>query len=477
MKQSELKNKMDAIFNDFDKQELWSGIEKKNNKRRSTFFWWFLFCSILLIFISLFYYVRNLENKPQLIHIDKATPLAKKSEPGYGQHTGEKQKIINDTCTSSYISTMPSVAYSISPSNKYKVHTTQPAKKENLNQNNDYSLPYDNNAVRKYKTSNRFSKIKTISDESQQQVINETRNSAIKSENERSDESSTITPAKSSDKMDGYVEMLRDELPEINTDQPRLFSSPINLVAKLPLKSCFIRKENKPLELYLSPLKNNENIVKFLKKNSIMFSFGVGYDNQSFSSSIQGNHRRDQETNLEARYLALSYARSFGNWALETTLIGAQNQTEIHQIKKNASWKFVNNGKTIEAWSGNEYLLYNEYQRLDASINLTYYFKLTGQLNAGPMLGMGYNILSKNKGNYFNLEGQLMKIEDANEYVSNSGLFYSYGFKIRQTWKQEYVFDLSITGQSKRNLVQTSYLPYQQTISPVSLMFALGKMF
>ena len=84
----------------------------------------------------------------------------------------------------------------------------------------------------------------------------------------------------------------------------------------------------------------------------------------------------------------------------------------------------------------------DQYQRLDADIQLLYHIDIHNNWQLSPSIGLGLNLSSAQKGHFFDVEGNLLDLSERPEYKSNTGFYVVYGFKIRRYIQKDFIIDL-----------------------------------
>jgi hypothetical protein len=213
------------------------------------------------------------------------------------------------------------------------------------------------------------------------------------------------------------------------------------------------------------------------KNNILGVTLGIGIDRYRFSNTPLGEYRQSKEKTLETKSLGIQYERRIHSFSLLANLTAAQSETVLNHSTRSNTWRLVQDGSVVNGWNGYQYKLYNQYQRLDADMQLLYHFGIGNNWQLSPSLGVGFNISNAQQGHFFDVEGNLLELSERPEYKSNTGIYVIYGLKIRRYIQKDFIIDLHLFAHSKRKLTDPNYQGYEQSIRPLGISFGFGKVF
>ena len=481
---NELKNRMDDLHQDFDKEALWSKIESKERNRKPLF--WGIFAlgafavilGILLINNTSSNYANQLNTKKKIASHDYQTSLDETCFQIFTTSDASFNEIVPTTDeldkqkNNSLSLTHPNKNYNIKtdailpiipPFTMNKKETKiKTSKQESINiltkknVNNEGRSQTTNNKVEVIQSNNNYSP--TLGIENTDDQFNISVNPNIKLQiNQKSECTNDLATLKL-----------------IKKSEQRVIENELFLLQTLKMPSLAIPSR----DLFINAILPNPISEPLpAKYNIVGIALGLGMDHHRYSNTALGEHRQNIETALETRSLAVYYERSMNLFSFTASLIASQNETVVDHSTKLNSWRLVEDGSIINGWEGYQYKLYNQYQRLDADVQMHYNIDLTDRWQFSPNLGFGINLGNSQHGNFFDREGKLQDLSKRSEYKSNTGAYITYGLRTRMYLNNDFIFDLQLFGQTERMLTKIDYQGYEQSIRPMGIRIGVGRKF
>lgn len=172
---------------------------------------------------------------------------------------------------------------------------------------------------------------------------------------------------------------------------------------------------------------------------------GVGVDRPVFEQASRQN-----EKGLEALVACIELEQFFTNrMSLSGGLSYARNTTNLRFEESQPLSRFVEGSFTGDRLV-TSYDLYNVYTRFDATLSLNYLFQF-GDLTASPSFGFGYNLLSKADGDNREDGGKLEPLSSLG-YKESSGSFGEVRLGLQYELENRMILGVSGALQSSRNL-------------------------
>lgn len=474
MSDNNLKNRMDDLYQDFDKEALWSRIESKKRKRKPIFWWVFGFGVFAVVVGIVFYTIDNANNTP-IPNQNKiaATQNHQTSAEDICSQTGStslesSNELVQTSKMEGNLSTN-TITESQSLTNaapKSDIHSNIITRAENK-KNDQKTL------VSKHYGNKNSSLINANINEHSQSIVKDTKVTNdkeihLKVKNQQIEE----TNLNDFQKVDQNTVVGRINNKENieNTD----IANALSLLPNSQLNFLIIPSRNFTLPSIL-PITKPKPIQ--IKNNILSVTFGIGIDHQGFSNTALGQYRQSLEKTLETRSIGIQYERRMQSFSLTANLNAAQSETVLNHSTRSNTWRLVQDGRLINGWNGYQYKLYNQYQRLDADMQLLYHYGIGNNWQLSPSIGLGLNLSSAQKGHFFDVEGNILDLSERPEYKSNTGIFVVYGLKIRRYIQKDFILDLRLFAQSKRRLTDPNYQSYEQSIQPIGISLGIGKVF
>lgn len=470
MNNHELKNQLDSLNHPVDADSLWLKIEAQQNKRKSKNRWpaivVFLF---LIVGMILLYWGKNHSdnlNLPEDLHAEKRTitKINKKYLTIHNQNSKDSKVVLvnqNQDSTSDSGLFMDEIKeekiqkhITKITDNKILIGITNDKKKENS------YLSFKKYGT-KTTTNNQIGNIESIPDKKDFIASDVVKNLKYKISEHKDDvnkeQNNTFKP--DAEIKNSHIKTNPDFVEKIS------ISETVSGLADLPLIDLRYFAINHTLhEFSLNPIfRQQSNISK--NENYAKIFFGMGYDHHSFSNNKSGLHRQNKENSRYSLYTGLGYGRNINHFSIECNVSWTQSETSLNHETRFDSWYFLDNGSLINDWSGFKYELYNQYYRMDLDLNFLYHFYMKDNMSIFPKIGLGYNILSKQKGQYFDSEGTMHQLISAREYKNNTGIYMIFGIGMRTKLSEKFVFEFQILSQNKRSLTANDFNGYTHSIS------------
>ncbi|HLO54580.1 MAG TPA: hypothetical protein VK169_09835 [Saprospiraceae bacterium] len=474
MSENNLKNRMDDLYQDFDKEALWSRIESKKRKRKPIFWWVFGFGVFAVVVGIVFYTIDNANNTPIINqkHI-AATQNHQTSAEDICSQTGSTSLESSNELEQSSIMTENQNTNTIAESHPLTNAEPKSVIHSNITTVAENKTSDQKTLVSKHYVNKNASLINANKNEHSQSIVKDTKVTNgkeihLKVKNEQIEE----TNLNDFQKVDQNTVVGR-----INNKENNEKTDMTNALSLLPnsrLNYLIIPSRNFTLPS-ISPIPKPKPIRT--KNNILSVTFGIGIDHHRFPNTALGQYRQSLEKTLETRSLGIQYERRRQSFSLIANLTAAQSETVLNHSTRSNTWRLVQDGRLINGWNGYQYKLYNQYQRLDADILLLYHIDIQNNWQLSPSLGLGLNLSSAQQGHFFDLEGNLLDLSERPEYTSNTGFYVVYGLKIRRYIQKDFIIDLRLFAQSKRRLTDPNYQGYEQSIRPLGISFGFGKVF
>ncbi|HMR86632.1 MAG TPA: hypothetical protein PKD51_00685 [Saprospiraceae bacterium] len=474
MRDNNLKNRMDDLHQDFDKEALWSRIESKKSKRKPIF-WWVIGFGVFAVIVGITFYSiydaknTHITNKKYVTTLQKVQTSSKDSCTQIESSSLHPSNDIVHTSKltlsqSTNINTENHPLTNAEPKSKFHSNFKTVAKNKKNDQKTLASKHYFNK---------NGSLIITNKNEHSQSIVNDT-----KAINDKGINLNVSNQQTQETDLNDFQKVTQNTLDEkINTHEKEENTEIANALSLLPnsrLNYLIIssRNFNLPSVLLISkpaPIQTKNNILSV--------AFGIGKDHHCFSNNTLGKYRQSLEKTLETKSLGIQYERRIHSFSLMANFTAAQSETELNHSTRSSNWRLVQDGSVINGWNGYQYKLYNQYQRLDADIQLLYHIDIYNKWQLSPSIGIGLNIQSAQQGHFFDVEGNLLDLSERLEYKSNTGIYLVYGLKIRRYIQKDFIIDLRLFAQSKRRLTDPNYTGYEQSIRPIGISFGFGRVF
>lgn len=433
-----LKNRMDHISQDFDRDALWNRIEQPN-KRKRKLAWIFLGSTILgLLLVTLLFYGSKSNQSLIPLEISNEVILLNTSKLK-DNHAENVNQLDNKVVFKS------SNDITINESNHHLIN--------------------DNNY---HNSTNNHSNINKLKVQSQLQIKSQIRNqeNLIKMQaidNSKINEHDYSQPAFSTNN-------------RINNHTFNKQIVQINSIELLTLPTIIINSCQSSIEDY--ELLTNQIITSEspFKRHNIYIYAGLGQDNHQFSNNPLGTYRNYFENSLENLSFGLHYNYKLNQHIfLASTLGFTQSQTNLKRSTKNTTWQSLGGQAINEVTSSTMYDLYNQYYRLDLSLQLGYILKIYDSWSLKPVIGFGINLHSLQNGEIWDTNLDLVNLRTRSEYKNKTGIYGSFGLQIEKSWVKGYVVGLNLEMQTTRNLV--SKTNYTHQITPINAKIYIGKSF
>lgn len=474
MSDNNLKNRMDDLYQDFDKEALWSRIESKKRKRKPIFWWVFGFGVFAVVVGIVFYTIDNANN----------TPIPNQNKIAATQnHQTSAEDICSQTGTTSLESSNELVQTSkmegnLSTNTITESHSlTNAALKSVIHSNITNVAENKKNdqktLVLKHYSNKNSSLINANINEHSQSIVKDTKVTNdkeihLKVKNQQIEETNLNDFQKV--EQNTVVGRINNKENIENTD----IANALSLLPNSQLNFLIIPSRNFILPS-ISPITKPKPIQT--KNNILSVTFGIGIDHHRFSNTALGQYRKSLEKTLETRSLGIQYERRMQSFSLIANLTAAQSETVLNHSTRSNTWRLVQDGRLINGWNGYQYKLYNQNQRLDADIQLLYHVNIHGKWQLSLSIGLGLNLSSAQQGHFFDVEGNILDLSERPEYKSNTGIYVVYGLKIRRYIQKDFIINLHLFAQSKRNLTDPNYQGYEQSIRPLGISLGFGKVF
>jgi hypothetical protein len=458
MKHTDVKNKMDNIEHAFDKEALWSRINKKEKKRRPIFWVIGVIASGLLVcslVFNRFYctaYQKNM--KPE----SKVRPNIKATSTEYIE--SQKTVSLDNTIVQDTFATKSALQYSNQSKSSIGIGSVSSEKKSSINTSDfDKSVEQMRQSIYKMSIDEKTSTFQKT-------------DAIIANGQNKSDAIGYLNQALIHEKVtvqnEAALELKKGDLGISLVDELTLLKNK-NIYLTYPILSAL------DLNLITLPLYTKKPL-KIFKRNALKIYGSSGYDHHDFSTSEYGQARQKVEKSLEYRTISLSYERVLcPSVVLKTMLSFVQSQTHLTAIEVDTTWYLNTQNKAIKSWSGNAYDLYNEYQRLDAMAALTYSIDMGKSWSLRPSLGIGYMLLHQQKGDIWDSEDNRVSLQSIAAYRDPANVYAQGDLVIEKSIINKYVIGIGFSIQSSRKLAN-SY-NYSHSIKPQGLQLYVGKQF
>ena len=375
MRNENLKNELNNLPQDFDREALWNEIERPKRKKRRFIFWFFggfLFLLLGILYLD--------SRKSQELEIASAlvdeTAIKDKNENSIWKD--EEPMYSNEIEDINGISQTPVL---LQNENNTSINKNVPApesygiekRKENVLKPTQFPSDATNEGLVAYK-------------EEHQQVF------------------------------DNAKTQKRHQSVEFD-ESINLSRNLIEIVA-LPQLVSSIMYEN-PISLSLeSKIAANERLSKGKLTYGMSFASLIGRSNHTFGSQQNSSYRENKENGLESISALLTGFIQVNNWQFFSGLSFSSHNTRFESIDND--YEFLNglNNTTFRNIT-TSYTLYNAYQHLDLTIGVGYIFSLNAKWRMQPELQLGYTTLLAAKGEILE-EGSLISLYSYEPYNNYS---------------------------------------------------------
>jgi hypothetical protein len=405
-----LKDKLNSIPQDFDREKLWSKIQdKKKKKKRFLWFW-------LLPIVAAFYFLMPTWDLSLKEPLNKSLATASQisevvlNNQENKENTNEEVSVLSNSIpetskTNDKIkkNTIES-AYVKSKQNQinYQSNNSDIHKKKNLISSNNYGY--------NYKNENSFAS----KDIQSQNAINNI----------------TLT---SMTKLTLDENLSRDIIGVASIRKLTLWQMTINSIFKDD------HLETREIQPYLKQRADYDLPFYF------RFGVGVGKDIHNYKDADRKN-----EKELESLTASIELEQFLTKkFSVSGALSYTRNTTNLRFEEEQSNIGFAD-GTLVNDRYITTYNLYNNYTRFDAALNLKYFMEVK-QLVLSPSVGFGYNISSKVDGEILVDDRQLSPLASLG-YKQSSGIFGELKMDIGYELDNNLIIGLSGNIQTKRYL-------------------------
>lgn len=190
----------------------------------------------------------------------------------------------------------------------------------------------------------------------------------------------------------------------------------------------------------------------------IRLGAGAGLDNHDYKDA-----NRINEKELESVIVSLELEQFFTKGlSFSGGLSFTRNTTNLRFEEELSNIGFVD-GSLINDRHITSYNLYNNYTRFDATLNLKYLVRVE-EFFIAPSVGFGYNLSSKVSGEFFEDGSQLIPISSLG-YKSSNGSFGEFNLDIGYELKSNIILGISGKVQTSRILDNNE----EHSINPIQL--------
>jgi hypothetical protein len=442
MRHTKLKDKLDNVKQDFDKEALWQNINKRSKKRWSLLWLFGLFIGVIAVgsyAISKHYFTQD------------------------NNHSA--------TNSASHENQLSTENYSSKSENNSNSHITLKPNQENASLNNAQNVVPSGNKIPKT-NSMASSMLNEISNNTSQNkvsissasltgtLVDESKVAGVsQDENVQIYRDENLTQVQSQFLEASHIEAASEKVMEKDLN-------PIDLINVLVISDW---RDSITLAYVLN--QDTKKQISVAKKNSIGLSVGLGLDHHAFSK-----FRTQFEKSLESRFLSVVYNRKvMGHFTLQTKFSYCHSQTNVSFTRVDTTLSLNVQNKAVKAWSGNKYDLYNQYQRLDAAISIGYDIEMGKSWQLRPSMGWGINIMHNEYGDTWDQEYSRQNIQFLKAYDKPMKSFLLYQIQLSKIMAKDYHLGLGFSFQSKRFLASDAL--YSHQIRPMSIEVNFGKGF
>lgn len=387
MRNEDLRNKLNNIYQDFDREQLWSSIDlpKKERKRRG-FFWLFFLgiAALSAISISVFNYQNN---SPQL------SILEEEHENIKSESTNTKLVGNNILSESESIPSLNSSQANVNAIGLEKVSddkVDEPIEIHKNTRRQDLSNDYTN-----YSDS--------------QVNIQKPKQTIEVNPSEKESSNNTIVNSENIDVISkiGNDETFKNSGKSDREAEQNVFLMPLPYIIK-PLP----KEKNYELRIDQNKFVENSTFYKY----GISFFTLVGKSNHDFGNSLI---RTVNETSLETLSLGVLGQIRIDNFELFSGFSFVKHNTFFNQDVQTISLLNGIKGPTRKTIT-TEYALYNSYQYLDVNLGFGYVFSLGRKWSIRPSFHGSYTISFDPNGDIVNQNDELVQLSDLDEYRNYS---------------------------------------------------------
>ena len=453
MRNDKLKNELNELPQDFDREQLWSSIELPKKKRKRRGFLWVFAAGVLLGGIL-------------WITIDESNP---KLSVATDKHVGDNNTIVLKKANeekSAQIPDLQNKEEEISSSSQVDLNF-EPSTKSNANVKD----------VEGEKTLSKQGKNTFENDIGLNVHILDTEEGELDYHLKNEDESTNLLIEKNSHHTEESTLKIANRLASnqetssLSTLQNRLNSSDlIKSVPSLPLL---------PFELFkISTIELNKEL-NFLVPNSYHdrpFSYSVsmfsllGRSDHNFGSVSNASERQDAEKPLESFSIGIVGQKHLNQFELFTGISYSRHNTHLTQLVEDIMIvESVQN--LVQREVSTQYSLYNSYQYVDIIGGIGYNLSLGSRWTLVPSVQIGYSLSFNAKGEIFDQDKQFIKLSEIEGYQEYSRWQGQANLKIARSLNENWEIGLLSYLTTRKSLGQLD--SYSHTVSSYGLGLAI----
>jgi len=404
MSNENLKNELNKLPQEFDREQLWSSIELPKKKKKRRGFYWIFVAGIVLLGILLFT-ISDLNNSPQ-------PPFAK-----------DKKMLEHDSNIAQKVNEKK-------PGLLSKTLTEENYKSSSFQTTENFKLQ------KKTNTNSENTELKNDLDSYENQRISASR--LLNNREDNSDESRSTdhlpTDEKKSNELSVENEIFSDE-PKLKYDNS-IYANQENLTSSIlrnRIKTFDLIKMIQPLpHIAIEPLEiGNMKVDKeynFSVPNSYHdrpFSYSlsifslIGKSDHDFASVTNSKDREEAEKPLESISVGIIGHKHLNDFELFTGISYTRHNTLLTRSVQD--FLIIDNLQSlIQREVNTQYSLYNSYQYIDLFVGFGYNLALGNRWSVTPSIQIGYSLNFSPDGEIIVQDNLVIELAELNEYKNYS---------------------------------------------------------
>lgn len=401
MRNEKLKNELNQIPQDFDREVIWAGIELPQKKRRSRRFFW-LFLTGGLVFGILLFTIFLLNNEKQNSFAEKHQAINNKYDDKTGVIEKDQERFSENTSEKNQILSVPQI---INNSEKIASNNIERIKKGDEEKSN---------GTVEISTANLINKSSIAYDENK---------STFKPKDiEQTDLSQSKSDTNNSSASGLSYENINNLNPDHLTPSVPLQIDKRDKFDVIPLLPhiAFEFLELDEIKLYrdvkFSTLNSHHNKPNLF---SLSIFSHIGKSSHDFSGPSNSNYRKNSEKSLESINVGVIGQIHLKNFEVFTGVSITRHNT--HLTESIQEFYIIDHLQSLVQREVNtQYSLYNSYQYIDILVGLGYDLSLARNWSLAPSIQIGYSVNFNPAGEILNQDNHFVELSSLSEYRSFS---------------------------------------------------------